>query len=102
MTQYYLAGEVSVRIGQLQALARDQAIACLLAGLRREAETEPLTALKQVVGRAVELTDRLCWDALERGDTATFTHEAAVCSDLSEFAVCAGLVAEGDFRSCWA
>ena len=51
-----------------------------------------------MVVRAVELTDRVCWDALARGETGAFVREAAICAELWEFGVCAGLL-EDDWTS---
>jgi hypothetical protein len=97
MTQQYLAGELSVLLARLQAVATNQAAVREVAQLRREAETGPLTALTFVVMRALALSDRLCWDSLERGDAAAFACQAAICAELREFAVCAGLLDEGYF-----
>jgi hypothetical protein len=97
MTQQYLAGELSVLLAQLQAVVTGQAFVGDIADLRREAETGPLTALTSVVVRALALTDRLCWDSLERGDTAAFTRQAAICTELCDFAVCADLLEDGPF-----
>jgi hypothetical protein len=44
--------------------------------------------------RALALADDLCWDSLDRGDTAAFTRQAAVCDELREFGVCADLLDE--------
>jgi hypothetical protein len=94
MTQQYLAGELSLRLAQLESVVASQASVDEVAQLRREVETTPLTALTAVVVRALELTDGLCWDSLARGDTATFTSQAAICAELCEFGVCAGLLEE--------
>jgi hypothetical protein len=48
-----------------------------------------------VLVRALTLGDGLCWDALDRGEIAAFTDRAAVCAELCEFGVCAGLLDEG-------
>jgi hypothetical protein len=45
MTQQYLAGELSSLLGELQAVARSSPSTRVVAELRREAETLPLTAL---------------------------------------------------------
>jgi hypothetical protein len=95
MTQHYLAGELTLRLARLQAVAADQALGCDLAHLRYEAETGPLSALDSVVARALGLADDLCWDSLERGDSAAFNSQASICAELCEFAVCAGLLEEG-------
>jgi hypothetical protein len=92
MTRHYLIGELSVRLAELQAVAANGASAQEVARLRREAETGPLTALASVAVRALELTDRMCWDSLARGDAAEFAREAATCAKLRDFAVCAGLL----------
>jgi len=94
MTRQYLLGELSLILGDLQAVATNKASVRAAACLRREAETTPPAALAPVVVRAVELTDRVCWDALTRGETAAFLREAAICAELWEFAVCAGLLEE--------
>ena len=94
MTQQYLAGELSVLLARLQAVATNQAAVRDVAQLRRGAETGPVTALPTMVVRALVLTDRLCWDALERGDSVAFTCQAAICAELREFGVCARLLQE--------
>ena len=49
---------------------------------------------RSVTVRALALAESLCWDSLNRGDTAAFTRQAAVCAELHEFGVCAGLLKE--------
>lgn len=92
MTQQYLFGELSMILGELQAVATNEAAVRDVARLRREAETGPLVALASVAASALELTDGWCWDSLMRGDSAAFARAAATCADLWEFAVCAGLI----------
>jgi hypothetical protein len=94
MTQQYLAGELSVLLARLQAVATNQAAVRDVAQLRRGAETGPVTALPSMVVRALMLTDRQCWDSLERGDTMAFTCQAAICAELRDFGICAGLLQE--------
>jgi hypothetical protein len=94
MTQNYLAGELSLLLAQLEAVVTDQASVGDVVGLRREAETRPVTALPSVVARALDLTDGLCWDSLQRGDTEAFSRQAWVGTELREFGVCAGLLEE--------
>ncbi len=96
MTQRYLGGELSLLLARLQALATDETSVRDVAGLRYAAESEPLTVLTSVVVRAMALTDTLCWDSLRRGDIAAFTCQAAICGELCEFGVCAGLLEEDD------
>jgi hypothetical protein len=95
MTQHYLAGELSLLLAQLQAVATNQASVRDVASLRHEVEAGPLTVLTSVMARALELANGLCWDSLRRGDTAAFTSQAATCAELWEFGVCASLLEEG-------
>ena len=94
MTQQYLAGELSLRLARLQAVATNQASVREVAHLRREVEAGPLTALTSVVMRALALTDRLCWDLLDRGNAAAFSQQATISAELRDFGVCAGLLEE--------
>jgi hypothetical protein len=92
MTRQYVAGELSVFLGHLQAAAPTEASARDAWSLRRAAETEPIPALGWVAVRALALAEGLCWDSLNRGDTAAFARQAAVCAELHVFGVCAGLL----------
>lgn len=94
MTQQYLAGEMSLLLAQLTTVSADPILAGQLDGLRREAETLPLTALGSVAKRAIRLTDVLCWDSVTRGDAASFDRQAAASAELYEFGLCAGLLQE--------
>lgn len=94
MTQQYLVGELSLILGELQAVATNKPAARDIGHLRQEAESTRPEALAPVVVRAVELTNRVCWDALERGEAAAFVREVAICAELREFGVCAGLLDE--------
>lgn len=94
MTQHYVAGELSLRLGELQAVATDQERAREVARLRHEAETVPLATLGSVVLRALDLADRLCWSSLGCGDALAFNRQAAICADLWEFGICARLFEE--------
>jgi hypothetical protein len=95
MTRQYLVGELSLILGELQASEMTEAAVHDVARLRREAETTPPVTLGPVVTQAVELIDRVCWDSLTRGETATFMREVAICAELWEFGVCAGFLDEG-------
>lgn len=92
MTQQYLAGELSLLLGQLQSAITDEASVVGVKYLRREAETGSGSALATVAVRALQVADRLCWDSITRGDSAAFVSQAAICSQLWEFGVCAGLL----------
>lgn len=94
MTWQYVAGELSLRLGQLQAVSTDQDRAREVGRLRHEAETVPRATLGSVVIRALGLADRLCWDSLGCGDAVAFSRQAAISADLWEFGICAHLVEE--------
>lgn len=94
MTQQYLAGELSMLLARLQAVTTTEAAAQDAWCLRHAAENEPVCALGGLTARALTLTERLCWDSLSRGDTASFTRQAAVGAELREFGVCAGLLTD--------
>lgn len=94
MTRQYVAGELSVLLGHLQAVATTAASGRDAWSLRDAAENEPIPALCWVTVRALALAERLCWDSLSRGDTAAFCRQAAVCAELHDFGVCAGLLEE--------
>lgn len=92
VTQQYLAGELSVLLGRVQAVATTEAAGRDAWSLRQAAETGPVQALGCVTVRALALTDRMCWESLKRGDIAAFTRQAAAGAELREFGVCAGLL----------
>jgi hypothetical protein len=94
MTQQYIAGELSLLLGELQAATTHEASVVEVTHLRQRAETGPRSALAAVAVRALEVADWVCWDALTRGDAAAFMCQAAVCAELWEFGVCAGLLEE--------
>lgn len=94
MTRQYLAGELSVLLGHLQAATTTEASGRDAWSLRRAAETEPVTALGWVTVRALALTERLCWESLNQGDMAAFSRQAAVCTELHDFGVFAGLLTD--------
>ena len=94
MTQQYLAGELSVLLARLETVATNPAVVHDVAQQRRGAETGPVTALSSIVVRALALTDRLCWDSLEQGDTLAFACQAAICAELRDFGICARLLEE--------
>ena len=92
MTQQYLAGELSILLGHLQAAATTEASRRNTWSLRQAVETEPVTVLGSVTVAALALTERLCWDSLNQGDIAAFNRQAAVCTELHDFGVFAGLL----------
>jgi hypothetical protein len=96
MTRQYVVGELSLILGELQAATTDETAVQDVACLRQEVETTPPAALAPIAARAMELTDGVCWSSLARGETAAFVREAAICAELWEFGVCAGLLGEDE------
>ncbi|MCD9879145.1 hypothetical protein [Streptomyces guryensis] len=96
MTQQYLVGEASVLLSELQASGTDPLAVRELARLRHEAETGPVSELGSVALRALELTDHLCRQSLQRGDVPHFVRQCAGAAELREFCLCAQLLAEHD------
>jgi hypothetical protein len=92
MIQDYLIGELSARLERLQSASAGTAAD--LARLRRQVETLSAAELPAETARALALADRLCWDSLSSGDTATFDRQAAISADLRMFAICARLLDE--------
>lgn len=95
MTQQYLAGELSVLLGQLQAATANDASARAVGRLRHEAETKPIAALTAVTLRALALIDSLCWESLSSADPSAFVRQAEISAALHEFGLCAGWLDEG-------
>ena len=94
MTRQYLAGELSVLVARVQAVTTSEEAGREAWCLRRAAETQPLQRLGLVTLCAMAFTERLCWESLGRGDAIAFERQSAVCGELYEFGVCAGLFEE--------
>ena len=92
MTRDYLIGELSVRLERLQYASADTAAD--LARLRQRVETQPTADLGAETAQAIALADRLCWNSLSNGDTATFDRQAVISADLRMFGICARLLDE--------
>jgi len=92
MTQQYLAGELSVLLGRVQAVTTTEAAGRQAWSLRVAAEQGPIQGLGWVTVRALALIDRLCWDSLNRGDIGAFNRQAAAGAALREFGVCSCLL----------
>lgn len=91
MTKQYLIGELSVRLGRLEAAAARDA-APDVARLRHEVEDGSLAGLGTAAVRALALADGLCWQSLSRGDAVAFSRQAEISADLRQFGVCARLL----------
>lgn len=89
MTQQYLVGQFSALLGDLERTAAEwqPAVHCL----RREVESSPVAMLPELADKATELTDAICWAALQRGDVTRFCSCAKVAAALGAFIDSAGL-----------
>jgi hypothetical protein len=90
MTQQYIVGQFSSLLAELQP-ATGEGLATL-ADLRREVECSPLPVLPQLAHEALNLTDMICWAALEQGDAGGFCRSAGAAVALREFTANAGLL----------
>lgn len=95
VTDQYLIGELSQRLGQLAATMPDASTTGEVVLLRRSAETCPFAELATVLRRALRVADAACWRSLAAGDTTTFARQSHVSTDLHGFGVCAGLIDDG-------
>lgn len=89
-TQQYIVGELSSLLAGLQPTAGR--LGELVSGLRREIEASPLGGLPKLAREALDLTDRVCWLALEEGDVTSFRRSAGAAEALWEFAASANLL----------
>ena len=71
MTQQYMIGQFSVLLEELQPLP-GECLAAAVHDLRRDVEGAPLPTLPKLAHDAMNLTDMICWAALERGDPNGF------------------------------
>jgi hypothetical protein len=90
MTQQYLIGQLSVLLGDLPP-APSERLAAAVHDLRHEVESCPLAMLPRLASQAVNLTDAICWAALERGDSDGFCGCAKAAFALGEFTDSASL-----------
>jgi hypothetical protein len=93
VTQQYLIGQFSVLLEGLQP-RRGERLANAVGDLRREVESCPPWMLRRLAHEAIDLSDTICWDALERGDACGFGRCASAAFALGEFTECAGLMDE--------
>jgi len=91
MTQQYIVGEFSVLLAGLYP-APEELLGGAVGDLRREVEFSPLSMLPPLVHEALDLTDKICWAALERGDAAGFCRYVRTAVALWDFGVGAGLL----------
>jgi hypothetical protein len=91
VTQQYIVGEFSVLLSELEVAAGGGAGA--VRDLRWEVEHSPVGLLAGLARRSLEVTDGLCWSALEQGDVAGFRACSWMAVALAAFARNAGLLA---------
>jgi hypothetical protein len=92
VTQQYLIGQFSVLLEELQPPA-GQRLAVAVHELRCEVESSPLQMLPKLAREALDITDGICWAALEQGDREGFRRYAKAAAALGDFADSAGLFA---------
>jgi hypothetical protein len=90
VTQQYIVGELSALLAGLQATP-DEWLSRVVRSLRREVEISPPAMLPQLAREATNLTEMLCWVALELGDVSGFCRHAETASALRDFTISAGL-----------
>jgi hypothetical protein len=93
VTQQYLIGQFSALLEELQPPAGEW-LASAVRDLRREVESSPVQMLPKLAHEAMDLSNVICWAALERGDCNGFRRYAKAAVALGEFADSAGRVRE--------
>jgi hypothetical protein len=91
LTQQYIVGEFSSLLSGLEP-AQEELLRDALGSLRYQVECSSLSMLPQLAQEALDLTDLICWSALERGDAQAFCRSVAGATALQDFAVAAGLL----------
>jgi hypothetical protein len=84
VTEQYIVGEFSQLLGDLETVARP--LPSAVHELRRRVETSPVWRLGPLAQEAMELSDLVCWTALEKGDRGGFRACAKPAGTLREFA----------------
>jgi hypothetical protein len=93
MTVQYIVGEFSAFLGDLLPVP-DEVLSGALHDLRREVEASPVARLHALAGRAISLTDAICWVTLERGDMTRFCRDVETAVALRQFTISAKLLPE--------
>ena len=83
MTQQYIVGQFSVLLEDLQPPTGEWLAA--VRELRSEVESCSLSMLPRLAQEAVDLTDLICWSALEQGNLDSFWGCARSAAALGEF-----------------
>jgi hypothetical protein len=93
VTQQYLIGQFSVLLEELQPPPGER-LAGAVRDLRREVESSPPQMLPKLAHEAMDLSDVMCWAALEQGDRSSFCRYAKAAAALGEFTDSARLTLE--------
>ncbi len=91
MTQQYLIGQFSALLGDLEPVP-SECLAAAVHDLRHEVESCPVAMLPALARQAINLTDAICWEALEHRDPSSFCRYARSATAIGEFTDCAGLL----------
>jgi hypothetical protein len=92
MTQQYIVGQFSALLGELEPSLGEWSAA--VRHLRREVESSPLRQLPELARKGLQLTDAMCWAALEHGDVGGFYRSATAAGALWDFTRNARLLPE--------
>lgn len=92
MTQQYIQGELSLRLGELCEAHLPLCNVQALRDVRRRVETAPGVELPHLAAEAMDVVDAACWECLAFGDVVGFVRECCMEASLYEFATCAGLL----------
>jgi hypothetical protein len=85
-----MVGEFSSLLAELQPVPGEWRAA--VDELRREVERSALSRLPQLACETMDLTDMICWAALEQGDVSGFCRCATTAVALRDFTANAGLL----------
>lgn len=94
MTWHYIAGELSLLLGELQETTDDEMTALEISNLRRDAEIVPYCQLEQIASESLVLANNLCSSSLSDRDSLHFMRQLSLCSELWCFGISAGLFVE--------
>ncbi len=91
MTWYYLAGELSLLLMEIEAAAGSQWESREASRLRHRAETVELSAFSEVVEGALVLLHGMCDRSFYSGDAGLCVRQVELTERLEAFASAAGL-----------
>ena len=94
MTWHYIAGELSLLLGELAKVTGDEIVAQEICNLRKEAETVPFAALPNIAAESLALANDMCQFSLVEGDSLVFTRQLTVCHEIWYFGISAGLLVD--------